>query len=161
MAGFRYLRTLAGKYSLDPERLMVIGHSAGGQLALCLAAHAKGVHAAISLAGVLDLDRAHDLHLSNDAVVEFLGGTPVQVPEHYREASPMSAKVPKNVKQLVVAGAKDEVVPPAFSRDYVSHKKKSGENVKLLELPDSGHFEVIDPEAKEWRRIVDAVRKLL
>lgn len=161
LSGFRFLRTLAGKFTLDPSRLLVMGHSAGGQLALGLAAHAKGVHAAVSLAGVLDLNRTYELHLSHDAAVEFLGGTPQQVPDHYREASPMSTKVPKEVRQLVVCGAKDDVVPPAFSRDYVIAKKRAGENVSLLELPDAGHFEVIDPQAKAWVSILSGIRNLL
>ncbi len=51
-----------------------MGHSAGGQLALCLAAHEASIDRVISLAGVVDLKRAYALHLSNDAVAEFLGG---------------------------------------------------------------------------------------
>ena len=55
-----------------------MGHSAGGQLALCLAAHEADVKNVVSLAGVVDLQRAYKLHLSNDAVVEFLHGTPTE-----------------------------------------------------------------------------------
>jgi hypothetical protein len=51
------------------------------------------VKAAISLAGVVDLQRAYELHLSNDAVVEFLGGSPAEVGDHYREADPMKLEI--------------------------------------------------------------------
>ena len=73
----------------------MIGHSAGGQLALCLAAHEPSVTRVVSLAGVVDLQRAYQLHLSNDAVVEFLRGTPSEVPDHYREADPMQLSIPQ------------------------------------------------------------------
>ena len=75
-AAYRFLRQHAAKHSLDSQRIVVMGHSAGGQLALCLAAHESSVKQVISLAGVVDLQRAYQLHLSNDAVVEFLRGTP-------------------------------------------------------------------------------------
>ncbi len=75
-AGYQFLVQNAHKYEFDTRRIVAIGHSAGGQFALCLAAHETGVKAAISLAGVVDLQRAYELHLSNDAVVEFLGGAP-------------------------------------------------------------------------------------
>src|ERR1700691_3826780 len=72
----QFLQQNAHKYGVDAQPVAVIGHSAGGQLALCLAAHEPTVKAAISLAGVVDLQRTYALHLSNDAVVEFLGGKP-------------------------------------------------------------------------------------
>jgi acetyl esterase/lipase len=74
--GYRFLRQIAAKYHLNLNRTVVMGHSAGGQLALCLAAHELSVPRVVSLAGVVNLQRAWELHLSNNAVVEFLGGKP-------------------------------------------------------------------------------------
>src|SRR5579863_3005279 len=88
-AGYQFLTQNARKYEFDTKHVAVIGHSAGGQLALCLAAHEAGVKAAVPVAGVVDLQRAYQLHLSDDEVVEFLGGKPAEVPDHYREADPM------------------------------------------------------------------------
>jgi acetyl esterase/lipase len=136
----------------DLKRLCVAGHSAGGQLALCLAAHEPGIKRVLSLAGVLDLRRAWELHLSNDAVVEFLGGTPSQVPEHYREASPAAQPIPHAVQKLV-HGAVDDSVPYEMSKNYVEQKKKSGENVELITLPRTGHFEIVDPASAVWPKI--------
>lgn len=158
-AAYQLLLQKAGRYEFDARRVVVVGHSAGGQLGLCLAAHETGVAAVISLAGVVDLQRAYALHLSHDAVVEFLGGTPAEVADHYREADPMKLKIA--ARQWMVHGAADDVVPPTFSRDYVSAKQKMKEDVRLVEIAGAGHFDVIDPRAGAWkgveRVVVEAV----
>src|SRR5207248_5847251 len=102
-SGFGFLRQVAKQRNLDDNRFLVMGHSAGGELALCLGAHQPSVRGAVALAGVVDLRRAFDLHLSNDAVVEFLGGTPEKVPEHYHEASPTEVAMP-TLKQKLIHG---------------------------------------------------------
>jgi acetyl esterase/lipase len=145
----------ARQYKFDARRVVVMGHSAGGQLGLCLAAHEAGVKAVIALAGVVDLQRAYELHLSNDAVVEFLGGTPAEVADHYREADPMKLAI--GARQWLVHGAVDDVVPPAFSRDYVSVKRKLKEDARLVEIAGAGHFEVIDPQSGAWKDVERAV----
>lgn len=136
---------------LDLKRLYVAGHSAGGQLALVLAAHEPAVARVLSLAGVLDLRRAYELHLSNDAVVEFLGGTPAQVPEHYREASPLELKI--RAAQTLVHGTADDSVPYELSQTYAERKKKNGERVELVTLPNVGHFEIVDPSSSLWDKV--------
>ncbi len=155
---YAYIRQRAGELGFDASRMAVMGHSAGGHLAICLAGHEPTVTRAISLAGVLDLQRAYDLHLSNDAVVEFLGGTPRQVPDHYREAGPLNLKVA--ARQLIVTGDADEIVPPDFSRHYVS-RKKAAEAVELLEVPKAGHFDMIDPRTEAFKPILAKTSALL
>ena len=159
----RFLIQNAQKHNLDAARVIVMGHSAGGQLALCLAAHEPSVKAAVSLAGVVDLQRAYELHLSHDAVVEFLGGTPSQVPDHYREADPMQLSITR-AQQWLIHGSADDTVPPAFSRGYVDRKKKrSGteeEDVQLLEISAADHFDLIDPKSKAWPQVEQIVLQL-
>jgi acetyl esterase/lipase len=150
-AAYQFLLQNARVYEFDARRVMVMGHSAGGQLGLCLAAHEKGVKAVISLAGVVDLLRAYALHLSDDAVVEFLGGTPAEVGDHYREADPMKLGI--GARQWLVHGAADDVVPPAFSRDYVTAKRKTKEDARLVEIAGAGHFEVVDPRSGAWKDV--------
>jgi acetyl esterase/lipase len=162
-SAYQFLRQNAQAYNLDTQRVVVMGHSAGGQLALCLAAHEPGVKRVVSLAGVVDLQRAYQLHLSNDAVVEFLGGTPREVPDHYREADPMQLSIPQ-ARQWLIHGAGDDVVPPDFSRDYVAAKqKRSGnekEDARLLEISGAGHFDLIDPRTQAWKRVEETVLQL-
>lgn len=147
-SAYQWLMQNAQKYDFDKERVVVLGHSAGGQLALCLAARETGLAAAISLAGVIDLQQAYDLHLSDDAVVEFLGGTPAEVADHYREADPM--KLALRTKQWIVHGTSDDVVPPEISKNYVSAKLKKKEEVRLVEITGAGHFEIVDPRSAPW-----------
>ena len=154
-AVYQFLIQNASKYDFDVRRIVVIGHSAGGQLALCLAAREAGIKAAVSLAGVVDLQRAYQLHLSNDAVAEFLGGTPKEVADHYREADPMKLSIA--ARQWLVHGAGDDVVPPDFSIDYTSAKKKMKEDARLLQIAGAGHFELVDPGSaagKDVERVV-------
>lgn len=149
--GYQFLSQNARRYEFDAQRIVAIGHSAGGQLGLCLAAHETGVKAVISLAGVVDLQRAYALHLSNDAVVEFVGGTPSEVADHYREADPMRLGIA--ARQWLVHGAEDDTVPPAFSRDYVSAKRQRKEDARLLEIDGAGHFDAVDPRSEAWKEV--------
>lgn len=158
-SAYRYLLQNAAGLEIRSAPAVILGHSAGGQLALCLAAHEKSVQSCVSLAGVLDLRRAFELHLSNDAVVEYLGGTPEQVPEHYREASPMELTI-ATARQVIVHGLADEIVPVAISRDYSAAKKKRAEAVEFVPIPQAGHFDVIDPRSKAFAVVASAVLRL-
>jgi acetyl esterase/lipase len=150
---FRAMTARAQENSaLDHKRVCVAGHSAGGQLALCLAAHEPSVTRVLSLAGVLDLRRAWELHLSNDAVVEFLGGPPSQVPEHYREASPAEQRIPRAAQRLI-HGTADDDVPYEISRAYAEQKRKTSEKVELITLPQTGHYEIVDPGSNVGSRV--------
>jgi acetyl esterase/lipase len=158
-AGYQFLKQLAVKYPIDAKRILVLGHSAGGELAFALAAHHNSMRAVVCLAGVVNLQRAWELHLSHDAVAEFLGGPPQQVPDHYREASPTELDV--HCRQLLIHGAKDDTVPVEMSREYVKRKQKKGERASLLEIPEAGHFDIVDPDSKAWPQVRKAVLELV
>jgi acetyl esterase/lipase len=158
-SGYRFVKQLASKHHLDPKRVIVMGHSAGGHLAVALAGHQPDLLGVVSLAGVLDLRRAWELHLSNDAVVEFLGGTPQAMPDHYREADPMQLSV--KARQEILHGTDDDTVPFEIGRKYVETKRALREQVALRELPKTGHFELIDPESAAWKTVEASVKSLL
>jgi acetyl esterase/lipase len=166
-AGYRFLLQNAAQRNFDPAKILVMGHSAGGQLALCLAGHESSVTRVISLAGVVDLQQAYQLHLSNDAVVEFLHGKPNEVPDHYREADPMQFAISQG-RQTLIHGLADDTVPPGFSRDYVSvlqtraaKAKALQENVRLVEIAGAGHIDLIDPRTEAWKQVVRSIQELL
>ena len=156
--GFLHLQQVAASYPINPGRVIVMGHSAGGQLALVLAAH-QDVRGVISLAGVADMQRAFTLNLSNDAVGEFLGGSPQRADEHFAEADPIRLPMPKK-QQRLIHGTKDDIVPLELARRYRDAKQKLGEPVKLYEIPNAGHFELIDPRTEAWKTVADTVREL-
>jgi acetyl esterase/lipase len=171
--GADYARELAREYPLDLERVITVGHSAGGHLALWVAGWRRvpagseiasadpiALCGAVSLAGVVDLARAHALGLSADATGDFLGGTPETVSERYAAASP-AALLPLGVPQLLVHGTADEDVPFELSEMYVEAATAVGDEATLLTLPGSGHFEVIDPLAQEWPEILAAIKRLV
>jgi acetyl esterase/lipase len=171
--GADYARELAREYPLDLERVVTVGHSAGGHLALWLAGRGRVAaqseiasadplpqRGAVALAGVVDLARAHELGLSMDAAGELLGGAPEEVPERHAAASP-AALLPLGVAQTLVHGTEDDSVPFAMSETYVAAAQAAGDAATLLALPGAGHFEVIDPLAAEWPMILAAIRGLL
>ncbi len=162
-SAYNFLAQHGAQYGGDPKKIIVMGHSAGGQLALCLAAHQPALPAAVSLAGVVNLRRAYELHLSNNAVVEFLGGTPSEVPDHYREADPMQLHI-SHTRQWLVHGEADDTVPFEFSQNYVNSKQKLSpadkEDVHLLSIRNSSHFDLIDPRTEAGKQVLETVLKL-
>jgi acetyl esterase/lipase len=158
-SGYQFLKQLASRYPIDQNRIIVLGHSAGGQLALALAAHQNSMRAVVSLAGIVNLRRGWELHLSNGAVAEFLGGPPERVPDHYREASP--AELDIGCKQLLIHGTDDDIVPVQISRDYARQKQQKKESATLLEIPKAGHFDIVDPDSTVWSKVQKAVLELV
>ena len=157
--GYRFISQIANRHNLDTGRMVVVGHSAGGQLALCLAGHQPSVKRVVSLAGVVDLQRAWELHLSNNAVVEFLGGNPSDVPEHYHEADPIRLKI--TATQWLIHGSVDDTVPAYLSRSYAEQKKQRGEDVHYLEVSTAGHFDLIDPRSVAWPKVENTILRVL
>jgi len=160
-SGAEYLRKLAEKYPLDLGRVAAVGHSAGGQLALWLAAeHRLPLRGVVSLAGVADLRRAWELRLSDGVVGDLLGGAPDAVAERYRQASPME-RLPLGVAQRLVHGTRDDIVPFEISQKYQAAAAAAGDDARLIALEGAGHFELIDPRSREWPEIERTIRDLL
>jgi len=168
-----YVRELAPTYNLDLGHVLSIGHSAGGHLALWLAGRHRiapenplyipnplRLHAAVSLSGVLDLARAEELGLSENVTRQFCGGTPTQVPERYAAASPI-ALLPLGLRQLLIHGCDDDSVPLQISERYERAAVAAGDPATLLTLPGAGHFELVDPESREWPAVLEAVLLLV
>jgi len=126
--------------------VVVIGHSAGGHLALWAAAH-HPVAMVVSLAGVCDLEEAAAAGLGNGAVLEFLGAAPDS--DLYAAASPI-ARLPLGSPALLIHGDADEDVPVGQSRCFAAAARAAGDDCQLHELSGGGHFEVIDPAGRGW-----------
>lgn len=168
-----YLHTLAPMHNLDTQRVIPIGHSAGGQLALWLAARPRlaqdnplayttmplPITGAISLAGAVDLHMAWQLNLGDGATAELLGGSPDDLPDRYASASPAEL-LPMRVPQVLVHGDADDRVPITVSRTYVQKAKDAGDTVTLIELPAVDHFALIDPASDAWKQTTKQLHKL-
>jgi acetyl esterase/lipase len=142
--------------TLDGAEIVLFGHSAGGQLALWAAQEIR-VRAVVSLAGVVDLAEASRRRLGNGVTDELLGGAPDDVPDRYARASPL-ALLPLGVRQVVVHGTEDEIVPLDLSERYVDAARAAGDDATLVALDGVGHFEPIDPQAAAFERMLDLLR---
>ncbi len=145
--------------SLDGTRALLIGHSAGGQLALCVASP-QSVAAVVSLAGVCDLRSAAHERIGEDAVVEFIGGGPSERSDAYASADPLSL-LPSGVRVLLVHGDADDRVPVEQSRRYARAATAAGDRCELLELPGIDHFALIDPRSPAWAIVAMRLTQLV
>ncbi len=168
-----HLRALAPRHDLDLTRVVTLGHSAGGHLALWLAAcpriPADGplyapaplpMKAAVSLAGVVDLHEAYRQDLGDGAMRELMGGGPDEYPARYAAASP-AALLPLGVPQALVHGTADDRVPYALSRDYHALAIARGDDTRLIMLPDADHFTLVTPDTPESATVLDTTLALL
>jgi len=139
---------------LDLGRVVVCGHSAGGQLAFWAAARGRREGppgprrvrplAAAGLAPVADLWAAAALGVGGGAAQELLGGEPAAVPGRYAAASPREL-APLGVPHLLVHGGRDEAVPISMSRDYLATARERGDDALLIEIPEAGHMDFLEP----------------
>lgn len=172
-AGLAGLEILARAHNLDLDRVVLVGHSAGGHLALWLAGRhnlpaSHPLHAAparvrgvVSLAGITDLARyAEGTRGCNAAVPLLLDGLPDEQPERYAEASPIGL-VPLGVPQHLLHGALDPIVLLEQSADYADRAAQRGDEVRVEIVDGAGHFDLIAPFAPAWPQVEAAVLELL
>lgn len=183
-AGFDALTDLAGRHRLDLRRVAVVGHSAGGHLALWLAGggrprgglgawqgpgawHGPGRRRSgpppalvVALAGVCDLVEAARRHLSHDAAVDLLGSGPQDRRERYLLCSP-AALLPLGVPQVLVHGTADSSVPFDISVRYAAAARAAGDACELVALDGVDHFALIDPTTAAWRATVQRLEPAL
>ncbi|HEY6378647.1 MAG TPA: prolyl oligopeptidase family serine peptidase [Candidatus Dormibacteraeota bacterium] len=153
------LRAATAGAPIDAARMVLVGHSAGGHLALLAARRAvarpRGV---VGLAAVSDLVAAADARLGDGAAQALLGGEPAELADRYREASPIE-QLPLGVPQLVVHGVRDQAVPVSMSSLYAQRARAAGDDVELAVLAATGHAELIDPASPCWpERILPWIR---
>jgi len=160
---------------LDAARVILIGHSAGGHLALWAASRAPDSDGAanaptppslplqgvVSLAGITDL-RAYGAQPGscNSAVPQLLGGTPDEYDARYSAANPVEL-VPLRAPVRLVHGALDPIVPPAQSHGFATRSREAGGRATVTIVDGAGHFDMLAPHAPAWREVVRAARELL
>lgn len=174
--GLDHLRTLAARYDLDLGRVVVVGHSAGGHLALWAASRAKlpasspiGGSRPLGVRGVVDLGGPPDLRDNVEANEktcgrpvnhEMLGGDPAKVQEQARATASVE-RLPLGVAQVLVLGEHDDSVPRPIAQTYVAKAKAAGDPASLLIVPGVGHFETASPATSAWAAVRSAILTLL
>jgi acetyl esterase/lipase len=156
---------------VDTDRVVTVGHSAGGQLALWAGArhrlpgdvHGASVRirpaAAVALAGLVDLTEADRLGLGGDATAKFLGGHSRDLEEVYSLASP-AGLLPIGTPQLLVHGLMDSTVPPSMSSDYAERASRCGDQARFIGLEGVGHRDVINPAGRAWKETIAELERL-
>ena len=150
--------------ALDLTRVVAVGHSAGGHLAVWAASRAGlpavapgasprvRVRGAVSQAGVLDLVRAAETSLGGTAAADLMGGSPGEVPGRYALASPI-ARVPIGVPVRCVHSPDDGIVPMEQSRRYVDAAVQRGDDATLVRTTGD-HFALVTVGSPAWSATV-------
>ncbi len=169
------LRFLATKFPLDLDRVVLSGHSAGGQLALWAASRPGAaadnplrgesplaVHGVVALSPVADLAASvsDETPICGRSAARLLGGTPTEVPERYALASP-SALLPLSFPYAIVSGVDDQFVPAAHVATFANQARRAGDAVRLELVPEAGHFEVVAPGTVAFAVTVAFIRAMV
>jgi len=170
------LRSIAAQNHLDLTRVIVVGHSAGGHLAMWVAARSRlpksspvYVSDPLPIRGVIDLAGTADMeafipveqHGCRGTVVEqMLGGKPAEVPEHYAQASAVKM-LPLGVPQRLFWGRKDDIAPISLGERYTETAEQAGDPVRLVSFPEAGHFEIASPLSAHWPSVESEILSLL
>ncbi len=165
------LRELAPKHALDLNRIVATGHSAGGHLALWLAARPKlppdsplyqndllTIRASVGIAALPDLAyaRVASAHACGSDTVDKLIDSKTRGEAAYRDTS-LVPLLPLGVPQTLISGVYDGIVAPAHALRYRERAKEKNEVVKLVTLDDAGHFELIAPWTDAGRAVVKQI----
>lgn len=166
-----HLRTVAEDHPLDLERVVAVGHSSGGHLALWAASRPRipegaELHApeplplrgVVGLAAIADLEHYHAMGIDwddgcGDASTRLLGGTPPpEAPERVAQASP-AALLPTGVPQLLLTGVDDRAVPPEHGDHYAAAAARAGQDATHHRIGASAHFEIVTPGTPAWQEV--------
>jgi len=160
------LRTHAAEYRLDANRVVAIGHSAGGHLALWLAgrprlpegsplraANPLAIAEVVSLGGLPDLEEAarSENGCGNEVVARISGG-------RFAETS-VPRLAPLGLPQVLINGRQDRIIPTAYAEGYARPMRAAGDDVRVRMLDATGHVELVAPETAAWAAAVEELRR--
>ncbi len=172
-----HLRQIARSAPLDTTRIVAVGHSAGGHLALWLASRSTltadsplrtpatpiALRGVVSVGGIADLREFYPRERATcgvGAVESLLGAVPDSAADRVRDASP-AARLPLRVPSVHIAGEADRIAPAAVREAFAAAARSAGDSAFVVTLPDAGHFEPMAPGTVAGRAVMDAVLRLL
>jgi acetyl esterase/lipase len=179
------LREHSARHKLDIEPLVAVGHSAGGHLALWLAARRAvsrrphspfiprgspllaadplAIDTVVSLGGLPDLELAATPPGSGcgTEVIERLVGPPtLNIRNVYADTS-IPRLAPLGVNQVLINGLQDRIIPTAYAEAYAKPMRAAGDKVKVGMIDRTGHVELIAPETAAWAAAVEEIEAAL
>jgi len=168
------LRRDAARFRLDARRIVAVGHSAGGHLALWLAARpilppasplsggaALRIDHVIALGGLPDLEAtaaSPDNGCGTEVIGQLVGPATTARPDPYADTS-VPRLLPLGVPQDLVVGREDRIAPYRLPLDYAAKARAAGDAVALHTVPETGHVELVSPGSAAWagtRRLIAA-----
>jgi acetyl esterase/lipase len=179
------LRAHAPRYNLDLEPLVATGHSAGGHLALWLAARRAPKASAsnpliprgspllspdpLSIATVVSLGGLPDLELAatppgsgcGTEIIERLVGPPTLSVRNVFADTSVPRLAPLGIRQVLVNGLQDRIIPTAYATDYEAKMRAAGDEVRVRMVDRTGHVELIAPESDAWAVAVEEIERAL
>ncbi len=166
------LREVAIEHNLDLKRVVALGHSAGGQLALWLGARHQfdPTHALyqpdplrlsgiVGLAAIVDCADTFALDICTGNAANLLGGMPHEVPERYAAASPTQL-LPLGTRSTLLCGRYDDTVPVAHTEVFYHRARAFGDDVRWQVIEDIGHYELGAPDTRAWPHVLAAVQAM-
>ena len=163
------LRAVGPRFNLDISRLVAVGHSAGGHLALWLAGRKRlpadsplrtpdplPIRTVVSLGGLPDLELAAippGSGCGTEVIATIAGG-------QYPETS-VPELAPLGMRQVLINGLQDRIIPTAYAGDYARRMKSAGDNVKVRMIDRTGHVELIAPETVAWAVAAEEIEQAL
>ncbi|WP_206185370.1 alpha/beta hydrolase [Sphingosinicella sp. CPCC 101087] len=163
------LRDHAGRYRLDPTRLVAVGHSAGGHLALWLAARPRlpqgsplrtrdplPIAGIVSLGGLPDLEeaaRAPGSGCGTEVIGRLTGG-------RFEDTS-VPRLAPIGARQVLINGDQDKIIPTAYAEAYAGPMRAAGDTVRVRMIDRTGHVELVAPETSAWAAAVEEIEGLM
>ena len=168
-----YLRTLANNYPLDLDKVVLMGHSAGGHLALWLAgrknlpknsplyvANPLPAKAVIPLAAITDLEEYNKVNNScSSSVTQLVDGSPNEVRERYQEGSPIHL-LPLTIPIRLIHGSIDNIVPLHQSQSLNEQARMQNDDSQVITIEGAGHFDMVSPYSDTWKTVKEVLRSL-
>jgi acetyl esterase/lipase len=174
-AALDLLARTARDHPLDLDRLVAVGHSAGGQLVQWLAArpripatsplyqaHPLPVRQVVSLGGLADLRReAALLKTSCERDIAELAGTPSAARPDVFSDTNAGDLMPNGSRTILVTGELDTISPPRVAHDFAARARAAGDAAEVVILPGASHYDEVAATSGAWPHVLRAIEAAL
>lgn len=174
-AALELLAAQAGRYPLDLDRLVAVGHSAGGQLVQWMAGRGRipagsplyrprplPVPAVVSLGGLADLrNEAALIKSSCGRDTAELAGVPSPARPDVFVDTNAAELMPNGSRTWLVTGELDTISPPRVAHDYAARARKAGDAAEVVILPGASHYDEVAATSHAWPQVLGVIERAL